>query len=73
MVSRSDQFAGFTNSREDLPNINLIDQFSAFVDQRLTNGDYDQAFADAFRLTGTTELQRAIDQATDEIVEEIAP
>ncbi len=73
VVSRSDQFAGFANSRADLPSIDLLDQFSAFIDQRLASGDYDQAFADAFRETGTAELKHAIEQANEAIGEEVAP
>ena len=72
VVSRSDQFAGFANSRADLPSIDLLDQFSAFVDQRLASGDYDEAFAQAFRQTGETELRRAIERANEEIGEDVS-
>ncbi|CAN5599336.1 hypothetical protein BH23CHL4_BH23CHL4_15640 [soil metagenome] len=59
VVGRSDLFSGMAERSTDLPAVNVLEQFCAFVAAEQEAGRYDPAFAMAFGLTGRRELEQA--------------
>ncbi len=59
VVSRSDLMAGLTERSSDLPSINIVEQFSSFVQNETDSGRYDLAFTMAFVAEGSRALQEA--------------
>ncbi len=59
VVGKSDIFAGLAERDTELPSINLLDQFAAFVAAEQEAGRYDLPFAIAFAATGRREIEQA--------------
>ncbi|CAN5711802.1 hypothetical protein BH23CHL5_BH23CHL5_20830 [soil metagenome] len=59
VVSRSDLLAGLNERRSDLPSINIVEQFSSFVQSETDSGRYDLPFTMAFVAEGSRALEEA--------------
>jgi len=59
VVGKSDLLAGLGERDTDIPAINLLEQFAAFVTAEQESGRYDPLFAVAFAMTGRRELEQA--------------
>jgi DNA repair protein SbcD/Mre11 len=60
VVGKTDLFSTFNERDADLPSIDLLEQFAAFVAAEREAGNYDPAFAEAFAATGRRELEQAM-------------